>query len=384
MNLLIFDWDNYCQPDIEAIWKIIGVPMTKVRISSYLPYDDEAKYNEIATTIKAGNFDAAFSINFYPLLAQVCYDHNLKYVSWSCDNPLNITYGEHTMAYPTNYVFLFDKIQVENYKKKGFDTVYHLPLAVNTIRLDLVQRTPEEIAAYEADVAFVGRLHQSYLAAQTQMLPDYHKGYLKALMEAQSKVYGYFFLPETLTPQFMTEINEYILQSDTTPLFPNMLSFSLAMQITNTERITLINELSKRHTFKFYSIDSEESLTNVIPMGPINYWFQMPQMFQSTKINLNITLKAMESGIPQRCMDIIGSRSFLLSNFQPELAEYFKENEGVILYHSIEDAIAKADFYLKHDDLRQQVIDTGYQIVKEHFDYQKQIRKMMDISGLSY
>lgn len=384
MKLLMFEWGNYCQPDIVALLTLLNVPMDKFPIPHYMNFDDENLYHNIDKTIKNGDYDAAFSINFYPLLAQVCYDNNLKYVSWSCDNPLNITYGENTLAYPTNYAFMFDKLQVESYKKKGFDTVYHLPLAVNMIRIDLIKRTPEEIAAYESEISFVGSLHKSSLQEQIKDFTPYHQGYLKALVNAQSKIYGCYFLPQTLTEQFMTEINEQKIARGENPLFPNMLSFSLAMQITNNERITLLRELSKRHQLKFYSTESAELLPDVIPMGPINYWFQMPQMFQSSKINLNITLKAMESGIPLRCMDIIGSRSFLLSNYQPELNEYFGEDRGVVMYHSIEDAIEKADFYLKHDDLRQQIIDTGYEILKENFDYQKQLKTMWAIAGLSY
>ena len=384
MKLLIFDWNNYCQPDITALLTLLKVPMDKFKITPYIQYDDEKLYREISETIKAGDYDAGFSINFYPLLAQACYDNNLKYISWSCDNPLNITYGENTLAYPTNYAFMFDKLQVAAYKKKGFDTVYHLPLAVNTVRLDLVKRKPEEIAAYESEISFVGMLHKSSLSEQMKNFSPYHQGYLKAVLAAQSKVYGCFFLPETLTGQYMTEINEQLLSKGLNPLFPNMLSFSLAMQITNTERLTLLGELSKRHQLKFYSTESSELLPDVIPMGPLNYWFQMPQMFQSSKINLNITLKAMESGIPLRCLDIMGCRSFLLSNYQPELDEYFGENHGVVMYHSIEDAIEKADFYLKHDDLRQKIIDTGYEIVTENFDYQKQLKTIWSITGLSY
>jgi len=384
MKLLVFDWSNYCQPDIVAILTLLNVPMVKYKFPHNANYDEPELYKELDKVIKEGDFDAGFSINFYPLLAQVCYDNNLKYISWSCDNPLNITYGENTLAYPTNYAFMFDKLQVEKYKKKGFDTVYHLPLAINTIRLDLVKRTPEEIATYESEIAFVGMLHKSPLSDQMKLFTPYQNGYLKALVEAQSKVYGCFFLPETLTQDFMTGLSERLIAQKQQPLFPNMISYSLGMQITNNERITLLRELSKRHQLKFYSTESAEQLPDVIPMGPINYWFQMPQMFQSSKINLNITLKAMESGIPLRCLDIIGCRSFLLSNYQPELDEYFGENEGVVMYHSIEDAIAKADFYLKHDDLRQKIIDTGYEIAKENFDYQKQLKTMWAIAGLSY
>ena len=95
----------------------------------------------------------------------------------------------------------------------------------------------------------------------------------------------------------------------------------------------------------------------------------MPCVFRHSKLNINPTLKSIQSGIPLRALDIMGARGVLLSNYQPELAEYFENEVDCIMYTCMEDAIAKADFYLKHDDLRQKIAVNGYQKVKQHFNY---------------
>lgn len=108
----------------------------------------------------------------------------------------------------------------------------------------------------------------------------------------------------------------------------------------------------------------------------------MPCVFRHSRLNLNPTLKCIQSGIPLRALDIMGARGVLLSNYQPELAEYFEDEKEVILYESMEDAIEKAAFYLKHESFRSSIALNGYQKVKEHFSYPKCIQKLFCIAQI--
>ena len=109
----------------------------------------------------------------------------------------------------------------------------------------------------------------------------------------------------------------------------------------------------------------------------------MPKIFRLSKLNLNPTLKSIQSGIPLRALDIMASKGTLLSNYQLELAEYFTDGEDVIMYESIEDALDKADFYLKHDDLRTQITQNGFAKINEQFTYPERISQMLKIAGIS-
>ena len=52
------------------------------------------------------------------------------------------------------------------------------------------------------------------------------------------------------------------------------------------------------------------------------------------------------------------------------------------MYESMEDALAKADFYLQHEDLRKQIAVNGYQKVKENFSYPQRIRTLFHTAGI--
>ena len=108
----------------------------------------------------------------------------------------------------------------------------------------------------------------------------------------------------------------------------------------------------------------------------------MPGVFRYSKLNLCPTLKSIQSGIPLRSLDILGAGGVLFSNFQPELTEYFEDGKDLILYESIDDAFAKADFYLKHEELRREIAQNGYRRVCQAFSYPDRIRQMFETAQL--
>ena len=73
----------------------------------------------------------------------------------------------------------------------------------------------------------------------------------------------------------------------------------------------------------------------------------------------------------------------MLSNYQPELAEYFSDGQDVIMYESIEDALSKADYYLKHEEPRARIAQNGYQKVISHFTYPDRITTMLKTAGIT-
>ena len=108
----------------------------------------------------------------------------------------------------------------------------------------------------------------------------------------------------------------------------------------------------------------------------------MPKVFRLSKINVNPTLKCIQSGIPLRALDILASKGFLLSNYQIELGEYFTDGEDLVFYHSMEDALIKADYYMKNEELRYKIAKNGYEKVIRYFSYEERINTLLKLSGL--
>ena len=69
---------------------------------------------------------------------------------------------------------------------------------------------------------------------------------------------------------------------------------------------------------------------------------------------------------------------FLLSNYQPELAEFFVPGEELVLYDSMADLEDKVCYYLAHDEERKRIALNGYRKVCEQFSYEKRLKEMFE------
>ena len=385
MKILILEWGAYTQPDINANFRKNGVQYRSFYYHFGDKNNDPYFCRHFSKYLKADTYDAVFSVNFFPLIAKVCHDCNVKYLSWSYDNPLNVPDIENTLGYETNYVFLFDRIQASQYQHKGYSNVYHLPLAVNPDRLSSIQLTKEEYQLFHADISFVGKLYPSTFHEILSLLDDYEKGFLESIASIQSPLYGCYIIDNLLNETVMDQINKSICRKIGNKEFAiskEQLSYSMATNITREERLILLNLLSKRHQLNIYSYENHPLLASASYRGTADYLTDMPKVFAASRINLNITLKILQSGMPLRVLDILGAGGFLLSNYQPELSEYFEDSKEIALYTDVQDAVDKASFYLSHEDLRQSIAQAGQAKVFENFNYTKQLRKLFMTAGI--
>jgi spore maturation protein CgeB len=114
-------------------------------------------------------------------------------------------------------------------------------------------------------------------------------------------------------------------------------------------------------------------------MGPVKYMTEMPAVFRYSKLNLCPTIRSIVSGIPLRALDIMGSGGVLFANYQIELAENFIDGQDLILYSSLEEAYDKASFYLDNPDLIKSIAESGFEKVKEAFNYKDKLDILLDI-----
>ncbi len=370
MKLLIYEWKAYLEEDVLAICREKKISYDTFSWFFKDKNRDEEFVRWLDKSIDIRAYDAVLSINYFPLLSQVCQKQGVKYIAWCYDNPLNVVQIEKTLANPVNYVFLFDKVQYGKYKNAGFDTVYHLPLGVNRTRMMKLSVSDAEYKRYGAQVSFVGQLYESRLMEIMAPVNDYTKGYLNALLNVQADLYGAYLLEECITENLIQDINtQYVQRAPRTKvrLSREALNYAMACEVTRRNRIILLSLCGARYDTRFYSYQNSEVIKNVKKCGEVDYLREMPQIFACSKINLNPSLRIIQTGIPLRAFDIMGAGGFLLSNYQEELLEHFVNEEEMVVYESMEDAVAKIDFYLRHEELRVKIAENGKRkTLKEH------------------
>lgn len=384
MKVLFYDMGAYNQKDIEVTLQKIGISCKSILYKLGNIYEDDYFVKKVTELLNEGCYSAVFSVNYYPVLADICYSFKIPYLSWSYDSPLNIQRIEETLGYKTNYVFFFDRAECAKYWNKGYENVYHLSLAVNTERLDKVSVSSLDMQKYTADVSMVGQLYDGSFPVLMAAMGEYEKGYLSALLETQMRLYGCYFLDEMISEELLDRINQSYaaIGQNKIQLTRDGLIVSMAKHVTHIERTVLLETLSDMYCVNLYGPDKGEGLSRVRWRGSAEYFQEMPKIFKLSKVNLNVSLKCIQSGIPLRALDIMGCGGFLLTNYQPEIAENFVDGEEVVMYTSLEDAIAKCSYYLEHEDERKAIAKKGYEKVRSMFRYEDRLRAMFQAAGL--
>ena len=112
-----------------------------------------------------------------------------------------------------------------------------------------------------------------------------------------------------------------------------------------------------------FTTDQAEDLPLVKVHPPVDYFQEMPWIFRGSSINLNSTVPTIQTGIPLRVWDILGSGGFLLTNYQEDLMEFFHNEKHLSLFEDTQELIDKTFFYLEHDDLRQKIAAESQKLV---------------------
>ena len=153
-------------------------------------------------------------------------------------------------------------------------------------------------------------------------------------------------------------------------------------KITQIERKKLLSAAAMHSRLRLYTLDSSAVITNATNMGPVSYTTEMPLIFHNSKINLNISLRSIRSGIPLRCMDILGAGGFLLTNYQADLFEHFTSDMDFVYYEDENDMLSKIDYYLTHDKKRKEIAANGYEKVLKSHTFTKRFAEILELSHI--
>lgn len=393
MHILMYRWKAYNYRDIEQTFLLLGHTVDNIE-QELGSYDVSPEFERvIEEKIRGTHYDMVFTVNYFPLISNVCERTGVKYVSWTCDNPLISMYHE-SVFHACNYIFTFDKTNYLEFRGMGVKHIWYLPLAVDTERMDALLGAPEkagrrkvaqdpEMQKYRGDVAFVGSLYErnSYDKIKNR-LPEYLRGYFDAVMEAQLNISGANIVEPMLTTNILEQLQEYFQLEKSEGSFSDLgLIFQttvLGFKIAEIERRRALIELSKHYRVNVYSNSDVSDLLRIQYCGSVDYWSEMPKVFRMSKINLNFTIPNIKSGIPLRIWDVLGCGGFLLTNYQAEIPYYFKEGEDLVCFDGLEDLCEKVGYYLEHEEERKRIAWNGYRKVREKHSYIERIRIILD------
>lgn len=390
MKVLFLDWNSYGNEDVADAFKALSAEGLETELIMY-PFDnhiergDEKFEKDFMKSIKETSPDFVMSFNYHPAVSQVCNAAGVKYASWVYDSPA-VRLFSFTLPSPCNYVFLFDYQQYAEFARQGIKTVYYLPLAAATDRYDRIKPTEGEARKWGGDISFVGSMYtegHNYYDQIKEKLSEYSIGYLEGLMKTQMQIDGLDVVEKSIAPRVMQEMVDALLLK---PSFDGVETYEylygnyvIDRKICALERSEILSMIGKKFAVNLYTMDKSFSAEGVNNRGNIDYYRDMPYVFKTSRINLNITLRSIRTGIPLRAMDILGCGGFLLTNFQEDLLRLFTPGEDFVFYESREDLMDKIEYYLAHEDERRAIAENGHRKVLQGHTYKDRIREIVRI-----
>lgn len=330
------------------------------------------------------NYNFVISYLFIPAVSDLCYKYSLPYISWTYDSPLNALFTP-AVFHPTNYTFIFDHEEYLRLKALQVPHIYHLPLAANTERINNLNISPEDEAAYSHNITFIGSLYNDnyydmFFPYFSEDVQNELKQILSNVICNWSQTRGWSYL----SAQSTNELTGIIQSADWNPttLLSNEMYAWLAIlpkKLAQLERISVLNTLTQFFPVHLYSNQTSSFLQNVIVHPPVDYTSDACKIFALSKINLNLTLPSIESGIPQRIFDIMACGGFVLTNYQKELEDLFVIGTDIEVFHNTTELIAKCSYYLSHETERLNIAINGYRKVCSQHTYTNRIEQMRTV-----
>lgn len=396
MNILIFEYHNFGIEDVKEcfeknghLYKVVETDLFRNRVSAEFDSIFEQNYDD---GIDGKQYDCVFTFNYSPVISNNCKKRNVPYIALVYDSPQVLLYS-YTIINPCNYVFIFDKTQYMELKKEGINTVYYMPLPVNTDRMkrmldDISDEAKRYNNRYKSDIAFVGSMYNEKhnLFERLSGVNDFTKGYLDAVMNAQRKVYGYFFLEQLLKGEVLNDmLKNYPVETSRDGVETVQYLYAdyfLARKMAADDRKEILGRLGKEfgreYAVNLYTPNETPDIAGVNNCGVVDYYHVMPYIFRNSRINLNITLRSIKSGMPLRAMDIMGAGGLLMSNYQEDFYDWFVPGEDMVMYESVDDLVSKCRYYLKHDSERQQIARNGYEKIEQNHTYDVRFKEIFN------
>ena len=390
MRILYYDWDEFNGEDCRDAMIRLGHQVDTVRLKlkgydvtpemedtlrPFLEYTEDGKRY----------YDLMYSFDYFPNLSELCQKYGMPYVSWVFDCPHYTMYSKF-MNNEVNRVYIFDNSEM---RAKGYKTVIYSPLGVNAQRLsDLCKSLDEETDGriiYEHDVSFVGSLYDNEynFYDQVDRIPVELKGYIDSVIRAQEDVFGVdFFTDKSIIGQdIIDELRKYITFENTGKYdlaYDNIILDMLRKKVTVNERRRILTEMGKRFDTVLYTNPEAKPVPGVPNLGRVDYLKRMPRVFHRSKVNLNITLRSIRSGVSLRVIDVLGAGGFLITNYQEEIAQYFDDGIDLVIAHTPDEMIQKTAYYLDHEDERKVIAKNGQKKVFEQFSYTKLLPDILE------
>ena len=321
------------------------------------------------------------SINFLPGLPEFCEARDLEYVCWEVDPALDAPRSEGTTEHA--HIFTFRKENVAAFSRAGFGHVEYLGLAADPRRRRprVIEESASSLSC--APISFVGtslvgnarRLQSMFLQLFEAWRPDARgagETVLQQVVEAQRVDFANYRVPallEAFAPGWRRACRS-AGQPDPALLVGEVCAAE--------KRLNYVAELA-HHGLDVWG-DEGWHLTEghgASYRGPAKHEADLPQIYGSSTINLDIGRIYQSDIVTMRIFDICACGGFVLAERSGALAECFELGVELESYATLEELKEKVAYYLAHPEEASRVARRGREAVLERHRIDQRVAHML-------
>ncbi len=298
------------------------------------------------------------------LFSRFFEDARIPYVSWFTDTPRMILYDRK--LYTSHYAVAatWEKAYTQHFRDLGFEHVFHMPLATDPA---LFSGPPAH--RFDRPVGFVGApmiKEASEAWDILRHLPDVQAAIRKTLDEGRATRTNF-------TEGVRALLEARYLDGRTTSELRNI-ELCFIYEATRRQREAMVQLLEPLNI----EVRGDETWRRIARNagGAVGYFDDLPKYYRDTAVNLNTTSLQMEYAVNQRVFDCPAAGGFLLTDAQPDLAEFFDPKTEVATYESVEELPDAVAHYLEHPKERLEIILRAQRRITAHHTHAHRLQSL--------
>ncbi len=332
--------------------------------------------------------DFTFTINHLGIdqegvLMSIFEKIDMPILSWYVDNPnLIIKYFKKNIS-DLCTLLVWDKDNIQDMKNIGFKNVFYLPLGTDTDRFRYINFNENPFKKFYSNISFVGKsmiLEVKKALKKTKAPKDFLKTYkriaVKFVNSNERSVAK--FIEDNFPNLFQTFLK---LNEETRTYFETLITW----ESTRIYRYKCVKEIVKFNPLIVGDINWKFYFRNKVKYHPeVNYYYELPFIYNISKINFNTTSLQMKNAVNQRIFDVPACRRFIITDYRRQIEDLFELEKEVVCYKNPNEIGYLVEKFLKDEKEKDKIIKNAYKRVINEHKYTHRVLKIIEIAKKIY
>lgn len=285
----------------------------------------------------------------------------IPFASWYVDSPTYVLKDDNKNVSDRCAMFCWDSWYLSRIESMGFRQPIHLPLATDPDIFKPLGNNRNNTAG--TPLSFVGNSMEQATKKWSGKFPEQRFAAIKEKAVVRQLDARQLAMSDILKGFEGIEQSEFL-----------DMEAALVWESTQTYRLRLVKALLPLGLV-IYGDDGWNDLldfdTSIKPQ--VDYFRQLPLVFNETSVNFNATSLQMKRTVNQRVFNVAACRSFLLTDRMSDMDLFFNPDTESVCYDSVDEAVTLADYYLRNSREREKIAKAARKRVLADHTYEKRM-----------